>query len=72
MKLTTHVELDIEDFALTLEHSEALAVIKIIDTEQQSVDFTHECAMHFVKELLGFDVEWLDDIRALVQKGPKL
>ena len=67
MKLNITAELDIEDFAVSLEHNEALTVIKTIDKEQQSLEFTHECAVHFVKELLEFEVEWLDDIKELLK-----
>ncbi len=69
MKLATHVEIDMEDFAIGLSYQEALGTIKIIDSEQQCANFTFEVAVYFVKEVMKFaeDTEWTNELKAILE-----
>lgn len=55
MKINTNIELDMEEFALSMSYAQAMEAIQIIDKEQVNWEFTLEAAKYFVAEILKLD-----------------
>lgn len=70
MQINTNIDLDMEDFALSMTHEQAFEAIKIIDKEQVDWDFTLEAAKYFIAEILKLDEpEHTSELYVLLHNG---
>lgn len=71
MKISNYVTFDVVDFAIGLDNTEASAIIKIVDQEQQCANFTFDMAEYFIREVMKYaeDTDWVNDLKLILENA---
>ena len=65
-----NLEVKATNISESLDYSEALELVKLIDVDQIDADFTKECAQYFVQELIKLSEpgdDWTTSIREMLK-----